>query len=211
MRDGRERVGAGGRRLGRVLAAGAVHLVELLRLRVVRLEAPRSRWARRARCPRGGGSRRSPRRGAGRAPPRRASSRRRRSSAPAAGTAFPVLVVPGVRGDVAVLDEHVLGEPVLRLARQPVAPLEQEDPLAGARQRAGERAAAGARPDDDHVEVVHGFLLRRARGRARCRGPARAARPPRGPSCPARRGAQAAACRGAAGRCARPPRPRPGG
>ena len=44
-----------------------------------------------------------------------------------------LVVVPGVLGDVAVVDEHVLGEPVLRLPRQPVATLEQQDPLAGRR------------------------------------------------------------------------------
>ena len=38
VRDGRERVRRTGRRLGRVLAPSAVHLVELLGLRVVGLE-----------------------------------------------------------------------------------------------------------------------------------------------------------------------------
>ncbi len=37
VRDRREGIGRAGRRLGRILAAGAVHLVELLGLRVVRL------------------------------------------------------------------------------------------------------------------------------------------------------------------------------
>jgi hypothetical protein len=41
-----------------------------------------------------------------------------------------VLVEPGLLGDVAVLDEHLFGAPVLLLTRQPSATLEQEDALA---------------------------------------------------------------------------------
>ena len=94
--DRGERVRRARARLGRVLAARPVHLVELLGLRVVGLELvvadrPRGRDAvvvRRAR--------RSPPRAAGTARRRRASSRRRRSSAPAAER-LAALVVPGVR------------------------------------------------------------------------------------------------------------------
>ena len=64
-------------------------------------------------------------------------------------------VVPRLRRDVAVVHEHVLVRPVLRLAHEPVAPLEQEDPLPGRREVPRERAAAGARADDDHVVRVH--------------------------------------------------------
>ena len=64
-------------------------------------------------------------------------------------------VVPGVRRDVAIVDEHVPGGPVLRLARQPVAALEQQDPLARGSEMARERAAARAAADDDHVVVAH--------------------------------------------------------
>jgi hypothetical protein len=52
----------------------------------------------------------------------------------------------GLRRDVLVVDEHGLGEPVVGLARQPVAALEQEDPFAGRRQVPGQRAAVGAVP-----------------------------------------------------------------
>ena len=62
-----------------------------------------------------------------------------------------VAVVPGVRRDVAVVDEHLVREPVLRLARQPAAALEQQDPLARGRQATHQRAAARAAPDHDHV------------------------------------------------------------
>ena len=71
-----------------------------------------------------------------------------------------LVVVPGVGRDVPVVDEDVVGRPVLRLARQPVASLEQQDPLAGGREVPGERAAARAGADDDHVVVVHRVLLR---------------------------------------------------
>ena len=56
-----------------------------------------------------------------------------------------LLVVPRVRRDVAVVDEHVLREPVLRLARQPVAALEQQDPLARTA-RGAARACRRPRP-----------------------------------------------------------------
>ena len=89
VRHRREGVGRAGGRLGRVLAARAVHLVELLGLRVVRLhlvvaDGPGGRDAVVV-----AEARRSPPRAAGRAPPRRSSWRRRRSSAPAAGRACP--------------------------------------------------------------------------------------------------------------------------
>src|SRR5260370_23950422 len=38
-----------------------------------------------------------------------------------------VFVVPGVRRDIAVLDEHSFAIPVLQLARQPVTTLKQQD------------------------------------------------------------------------------------
>ncbi len=143
VRDRRERVRPARGRLGRILAARAVHLVELLGLRVVRLELVVG--------DRPGG--RDPvvvaelaevllaqaveRRAVqlGRAADEVVDLRLERLAIP---------VDPRVRRDVAVVDEDVLRQPVLRLARQPVASLEQEDPLAGRRQVAGERPAAGA-------------------------------------------------------------------
>ena len=59
VRDRRVRVRAGAPRLGRVLAAPAVHVVEPLGLRRSTARGRRRRSARRARCRRGGGPRRS--------------------------------------------------------------------------------------------------------------------------------------------------------
>ena len=64
-------------------------------------------------------------------------------------------VVPGLLGDVAVVDEHVRRGPVLRLAPQPVPALEQQDPLARGGEAIDEGAAPGAAADDDHVVVAH--------------------------------------------------------
>ena len=67
------------------------------------------------------------------------------------------VVVPGVLGHVAVVDEDVVRGPVRRLAREPVAALQQEDPLPRGGEVTGEGAAAGARPDDDHVVAIHQY------------------------------------------------------
>ncbi len=78
---------------------------------------------------------------------------------------LPLLIAPRVGRDVAVVHEDRLREPVLDLAGQPVAPLQQQDPPAGRRQVAGEGAAAGAGPDDDHVVARHAGTLAGARAR----------------------------------------------
>ena len=162
VRDRREGIGSARRRLGRVLAARAVHLVELLGLRVVGLHL--------VVADRPGG------RDAvvvaelaevllAQAVERRAVELR--------GAADEVVhlrlerlgrvrVVPGVRRDVAVVDEHVVHVPVLWLAREPVAALEQQDALARWGEVPDERAAAGAAADHDHVVGVALRELRRA-------------------------------------------------
>ena len=68
-----------------------------------------------------------------------------------------VAVDPGVRRDVAAVHEHGLVRPVLRLACQPVAALEQQDALAGRGEAVRERAPAGAAADDDDVVGIHSY------------------------------------------------------
>ena len=164
VRDRRERIRRARRRLGRVLSARAVHLVQLLGLRVVRLEVvvgdrPRGRdpvvVAELAEVLLA-------------QPVERGAVEFRRAADEVVHLrleGFAAPVEPGVRRDVAVVDEHVLGEPVLRLARQPVAPLEQQDPLARGREVARKRAAAGAGANDDDVVRVHASTPPSSRGR----------------------------------------------
>ena len=164
VRDGRKRVRPARRPLGRVLPARTVHLVELLGQRVVRLELvvgdrPRGRDAVVVgELPEVPGAQPVERRPVelGRPADEVVDLRLERLA---------LLVVPGVLGHVAVVDEDVVGEPVGRLARQPVAALEQQDPLAGRRQVPRQRAAAGAAADDDHVVALHLRPPRVARGR----------------------------------------------
>ena len=150
VRDGGMRVRRAGRRLGRVLSARAVHLVELLRERVVRLQlVVGDRPGRRdavvvlqlaevllAE------------------PVERGAVHLRRPSDEVVHTGLEGLaagVVPRVRRDVAVVDEHRFRDPVLELARKPVSALEKEDALSGRREVSGECPTARTRPDDDDV------------------------------------------------------------
>ena len=150
VRHRREGVGRARRRLGRILVVAAVDLVELLRLRVVRLEVlvrdgPRGRDAVVVlELPEV-------------LPPESIEG-----GAVELGLAADVVVDPGLEAlalvvvprvlrHVAVLDEDLPGVPVLDLARQPVAAFEQEDPLPGWGEVPGKRAPAGSGADDDHV------------------------------------------------------------
>ena len=148
------RVGRAGGRLRRVLAARAVDLVELLGSRVVGLQL--------GVLDRPGG--RDAVVVAQLAEVLRAQAIERRAvelGRPAHEVVhlrlecLALVVVPGVRRDVAVVDEDVRGAPVLRLAREPVASLEQQDPLAGRGEPLHERAAARAAADHDHVIGAH--------------------------------------------------------
>ena len=141
------------RRLGRILAAGAVHVVHLLGLRVVRLELvvtdrPRRRDAV-LMLPLAEIFLAKPvERGAVhlRRPADKVMDARLKWLA--------VLVAPYVGRHVAILDEDLLGDPILRLAREEVAALQEQDLLARRGQMANQRAAAGAATDNDHVELV---------------------------------------------------------
>ena len=154
VRDRGERVRRARGRLGRVLAARAADLVELLRQRVVRLDLlVLDRPGRRdaagmlelAEVLLAEAVERRPVE-LGRPADEVVDLRLERRV---------LLVVPGVLGHVAVVDEDVVGGPVRRLAREPVAALEEEDLLAGGSQVPRERAAAGAGADDDDVVRVH--------------------------------------------------------
>ena len=148
------RVGRAGRRVGRILAPRAVHLVHRLGGGVVRLHVL-----------------------VGDGPGRRQAVMVvqfaevllahpvQRGPVQLGGAADEVMhlrlverlglrVVPAVGRDVTALHEHVLGGPVRRLARQPVAALEQQDALARGGEVAGERAAARPGPDDDDVVML---------------------------------------------------------
>ena len=134
--------------LGGVLAVRAVHLVQPLGLRVVRLEVVVAHRPRRREAvdvvqlaevlrPQ---------------PVQRGAVELRRAAHVVVHLRLErgaVVVVPGLLGHVPAVDEDRARIPVRHLARQEVAALEQQDPLAGVRQRVGERAAAGAGPDDD--------------------------------------------------------------
>src|SRR5439155_2124506 len=71
-----------------------------------------------------------------------------------------IAVVPVLLDVVAVLDLDGARVPVLLLARDVAAPLEEEDALARGREAIGERPAPRAGADDDHVVVIvrHGPL-----------------------------------------------------
>ena len=202
VRDRRKRVRSAGRRLRRILTARAVDLVQVLGLRVVRLElvvgdrpgrrdpvvVPKLAEVLLAKAV------------------ERGSVELRRAADEVVDLRLerlPLRVVPGVLRDVAVVDEDVVHAPVRRLASQPVAALEQEDPLSGRGEMAREGAAPGPGPDDHDVVGVH--VSPRSRVRA-TRNPRRGRRPPPAPSFPARTGEPAAGSRSVAPSRARPPR-----
>ena len=158
VRHGGVRIGRARRRLRRILAAGAVHVVVLLRERVVRLQLvvrdrPRRRdaivVAKLAEV-------------LFAQPVQRRAVELGRASDEVVHPRLEGLaarVVPRIRRDVAVVHEHVLVRPVLRLARQPIAALEEQDALARGGEVARKRAAAGAAADDDDVVALHLVLL----------------------------------------------------
>jgi hypothetical protein len=155
VRDGRMRVGAARGRLARVDAALAVHVVQMLGLQVVGLEVlvgdrPRGRY---------------PAVMADLAEVFPAHAEQRR--AVEFGVAADVVVGVGVERVAVAVPPHLLclvftlhvdgtRVPVVLLARDVVAALEQENALAAGRELPSERAAAGAAADDDHVVVVVG-------------------------------------------------------
>jgi hypothetical protein len=64
-----------------------------------------------------------------------------------------VSIMPDFFGLVFPLNVYGAGAPVVFFARHVLTALEQKNPLPGRRQLSGERPAAGAGADDDHVIV----------------------------------------------------------
>ena len=75
-------------------------------------------------------------------------------------------VEPLLAGHVAVAAEDLARVPVLRLAREVAAALQQQDALAGRGEPVRERAAAGAGADDDDVVVLGHLVSPVRRGRS---------------------------------------------
>src|SRR5215471_21545311 len=73
-----------------------------------------------------------------------------------------VAVVPSIGRDIPVLHEDRCRIPVLRLALEPIAALENQDVLARARELSGERAAPRSAADYDDVEALIHTSLRPA-------------------------------------------------
>src|SRR5947209_9464168 len=65
-------------------------------------------------------------------------------------------VLPSLVGHVLGVDEHGVGVPVVALAGEVVAALEQQDALARGRELPREGSPAGAAADDDDVVVIVG-------------------------------------------------------
>ena len=152
MADGGIGIRRAGRRVGGILSPPAVHVVELLGLRVVRLEVlVRDRPGRRGSTPvlelpevlpaqpeeRGAVELRVP------ADP----VVRVRMELPALG------IPPHFLRRVPPLQIDGLGAPVGLLTRDVVTPLDEQDALARRGQAVGESSTAGAGPHDDDVEV----------------------------------------------------------
>ena len=152
--DGRKRVGALEGGSGRVLAPSAVYLVELLRLRVVGLHLLV-------------GDRPGGRETVlvldlaevlGAQPVERRPVQLGRAADKVVHLWFEGLVlgvIPGVLRLVAPIDEYVLGPPVLRLAGEEVAALQQQDLLAGRSEPIHQSPATGPTADHDDVVVAH--------------------------------------------------------
>ncbi len=157
--DGRKRIRRAGRRIGRIIAAPAVDIIETLRLRVARFQVfIADRPVRRQAV---GGAVRDEILFA------QPEQRRPIHLGRAADKImhawlewFIVLVIPCVFGDVAVFHEDFRHIPILFFAGQMATAFQDENPFAGRGQLEGERAAAGPAANDDNVVMIraHGIL-----------------------------------------------------
>ena len=172
--DRRLRIGAAGPRLGRVFAARAMHAIEIFRLLVVGLEhvvfqRPFRRDAVAVAHAVEVGLAQPEQRGAVELGIAADPVMQPRLETVAAGR------LPGLVGLVAGAAKYLRGVPVLALARQVLAALDQQNALAGLRQppRRGPAARPGA-DDDDVVAVVSHWW--RSRGTTSCRRRRRSSR-----------------------------------
>ena len=138
---------------GRVFTMVAVHLVEPLGLRVVRLEIVVRQW---------------PGRGQsvdvlqvaevlGTEPVQRSPVHLRRTADEVVHLRLErgaVSVVPRVGRDVLPLDEDLVGIPVRHLTREEVAAFEQQDAFPRRGERVRQCPTTRAGPDDDHIEAL---------------------------------------------------------
>ena len=69
-------------------------------------------------------------------------------------------VVPDVFTEITPLLEHLLGIPVLRFLRQPIAALEDQDAQACGSQHPRQSATASTTADDDQIKVAGLGLLK---------------------------------------------------
>src|SRR5215470_7138331 len=153
MADSGPGIGRVGRRFGWIFAAIAVNLVEILGLRVVRLQiviADRPRWG-------------DPAVVAEFAEVFLAQAEKCRAIELGIAAdvivrvrmeVLAVFVEPGFLGVVVGVDVYNLGVPVCLLARNVVAPLEDQDSLSRWSQVIGERSAACAGSDNDYVVAI---------------------------------------------------------
>src|SRR5229473_1500709 len=155
MADGRPGIRGTGRRFGRIFSAVSVHLIEILSLRVVRLQIVITKRPR------------------GRdsavvaqfaeilfAQTEQSSTIKLRVTTHVIVSMrmqfLTVLIEPGFLGVVVAVHVDDLRVPVCFLAGNVVAALKNEDPLSGRRQVVGERSAARTGSDNDHVVAIVG-------------------------------------------------------
>src|SRR5664279_3383031 len=72
----------------------------------------------------------------------------------------PISINPCLGGLVSAIDEDGLRAPVSLLARKIIAAFEDENALSGWGKRLGERSAAGAASDNDHIVMLGQSTLR---------------------------------------------------
>jgi hypothetical protein len=138
--------------IGRIVATLTMNMVELLGLRVIRLQI---RVVDRPVLGHAVGRAVGAKIGLAQAEQRRAEKLGRAADEVMHTRLERLLVTvdPDVGGHVAVVDKDLFGVPVLFFARQVVAALDDQDAFAGGRELERQRAATGTAADDDDIVV----------------------------------------------------------